>query len=259
MSQQLLLASSSPARLKTLRAAGIATRVLVSHVDEEEVLRTLASSTSGTPSASEQVSTLAEAKGRAVLAHLSAQSSRHAGPANDGVSSPQPASASSFLPGEHSGEIATEQTSGSLLAHGPYAALVACDSMFEMDHEVVGKPHTPETARERLHKMSGNAGDLHTGHWVYNFKTGEVAAGVSRATVHIAELTDEEIEAYIATGEPLAVAGSFTIDGFGGPFVERIEGDHHGVVGISLPRLRSLLTQVGLSITDFWDSPAPQQ
>ncbi|MCI7304862.1 MULTISPECIES: nucleoside triphosphate pyrophosphatase [Trueperella] len=130
--------------------------------------------------------------------------------------------------------------------------IVGCDSMLEMDGQVVGKPHTPEVARERLRAMRGNAGDLHTGHCVIDVATGRMAVATSTATVHIAHLTDAEIEAYIGTGEPLVVAGSFTIDGYGGPFVERIEGDHHGVVGISLPLLRDLLAELGHAITDFW-------
>lgn len=134
----------------------------------------------------------------------------------------------------------------------PPTVIVGCDSMLEMGGQVVGKPHTPEVARQRLRAMRGNAGDLHTGHCVIDVATGRVAVGTSTATVHIAHLTDAEIEAYVATGEPLVVAGSFTIDGYGGPFIERIEGDHHGVVGISLPLLRELLAELGHAITDFW-------
>lgn len=131
--------------------------------------------------------------------------------------------------------------------------VVGCDSMLEMDGQIVGKPHTAEVARERLRAMSGGYGDLHTGHCVIDMQSGEMAVGTSCATVYICELSEAEIEAYISTGEPLVVAGSFTIDGYGGPFVEKIEGDHHGVVGISLPLLRRLLSDLGHSITEFWD------
>ncbi|NLW13716.1 MAG: septum formation inhibitor Maf [Trueperella sp.] len=131
--------------------------------------------------------------------------------------------------------------------------VVGCDSMLEMHGQVVGKPRTAEVARERLRAMSGNPGDLHTGHCVIDLKTGQMGVGTSTTTVYIGELTDAEIAAYIATGEPMVVAGSFTIDGYGGPFVERIDGDHHGVVGISLPLLRTLLADLGHSITEFWD------
>ncbi len=132
--------------------------------------------------------------------------------------------------------------------------VVGCDSMLEMNGTIVGKPYTAEVARERLRAMSGHPGDLHTGHCVIDLATGASAVGTSTATVHIGELSDAEIEAYVATGEPLVVAGSFTIDGYGGPFVEKIEGDHHGVVGISLPLLRHLLSDLGHSITEFWDA-----
>lgn len=125
------------------------------------------------------------------------------------------------------------------------------DSMFEMDGQVLGKPYTAEVARERLHAMAGRSGILSTGHWLIT-PTGAVG-GVSQATVHVSPMSDAEIEAYIATGEPLGVAGSFTIDGYGGPFIDRIEGDPHGVTGLSLPLLRELMAQSGLSITELWD------
>lgn len=125
------------------------------------------------------------------------------------------------------------------------------DSMFNMAGEIVGKPHTVEVARTRLHAMRGNAGDLYTGHWLITPR-GSVG-GVSRATVHVADMTDEEVESYLATEEPLYVAGSFTIDGYGGPFIDRIEGDPHGVTGLSLPVFRHLLRETGYSITELWD------
>ncbi|MDO5025006.1 MAG: Maf family protein [Trueperella sp.] len=133
--------------------------------------------------------------------------------------------------------------------------IVGCDSMLELDGEVLGKPHTPQLAQQRLAAMRGRAGQLHTGHCVIDSRTGEHAHGVSTATVYIAEMTDAEITAYINSGEPLEVAGSFTIDGLGGSFIEKIDGDPHGVVGISLPLLRSLMAQLGHQITDFWRLP----
>lgn len=136
------------------------------------------------------------------------------------------------------------ETSGCSLTLG-------CDSMFEMDGQVVGKPHTPAVARQRLTSMSGRAGVLSTGHWLIT-PDGAVGA-VSEATVHVAPMTAKEIEAYIATGEPLHVAGSFTIDGYGGAFIDRIEGDPHGVTGLSLPLVRELLKDCGISITELWD------
>lgn len=129
--------------------------------------------------------------------------------------------------------------------------VIGCDSMFVLDGEILGKPHTPEVARERLRAMAGRAGVLYTGHWL--IAPASRHGGVSEATVHVAPMSHAEIEAYIATGEPLHVAGSFTIDGYGGPFIDRIDGDPHGVTGLSLPLLRRLLAEAGLSITELWD------
>ncbi len=226
----LLLASASPARRATLDAAGIRHTVLVSDVDEDAVLRAAIEEAGDAElTAAQKVQILACAKARAVAKEVHEQ--------------------------------------GNPLG---VTVVVGCDSMFEMGADVVGKPHTEELARERLHRMSGHAGELYTGHCVIDMAAGAMvgaavgaasaaaeensaeACAVSRARVHIAELSDEDIDAYIASGEPLHVAGSFTIDGRGGPFVERIEGDHHGVVGISLPLLRNLLAQLGYGITSFW-------
>ena len=223
----LLLASASPARRATLDAAGIRHTVLVSDVDEDAVLRTaIEEADDAELTAAQKVQILACAKARAVAKEVREQ--------------------------------------GNPLG---VTAVVGCDSMFEMGADVVGNPHTEEVARERLHRMSGHAGELYTGHCVIDMAAGAMggavaeaaaeensveACAVSQARVYIAELSDEDIDAYIASGEPLHVAGSFTIDGRGGPFVERIEGDHHGVVGISLPLLRNLLAQLGYGITSFW-------
>ena len=103
--------------------------------------------------------------------------------------------------------------------------------------------------------MRGSTGVLHTGHWLMDERATPTMLGATSSTiVTFADLSDDEIDAYVATGEPLAVAGAFTIDGLGGPFVEKIEGDHHGVVGISLPLLRELLGAVGVTIPDLWRS-----
>lgn len=134
-------------------------------------------------------------------------------------------------------------------AHGKQLVLGG-DSMFVLDGQILGKPYTAEVARQRIRNMSGKTGTLLTGHWLI---TPELSLGdVSRAEVTVAEMTDDEIEAYIATGEPLHVAGSFTIDGYGGPFIESITGDPHGVTGLSLPLLRRLLAETGHSITELW-------
>ena len=131
--------------------------------------------------------------------------------------------------------------------------LLGCDSMFEMGDAVVGKPRTAEIAIERLKQMRGGSGLLHTGHWLIDLRGDAVEAvgGTSTTRVHIGDLSDAEIEAYVATGEPLRVAGAFTIDGLGGPYVTGIEGDHHGVIGLSLPLFRELLLQRGVMIHEL--------
>lgn len=135
--------------------------------------------------------------------------------------------------------------------------VIGCDSMFEFDGAVVGKPHSPEVARERLRAMAGHSGILHTGHCLIHRASRKAISAVSHATVHIAPMSDAEIDAYIASGEPLEVAGSFTVDGLGGPFVTTVDGDYHGVVGLSLPLMRAMLEDSGLSITQLWTGAAP--
>ncbi|MEZ0448748.1 nucleoside triphosphate pyrophosphatase [Cellulomonas sp. ICMP 17802] len=131
--------------------------------------------------------------------------------------------------------------------------LLGCDSMLELDGELYGKPTDAEDAATRWRTMRGRTGVLHTGHWLMDERDVPAMLGAtSSTTVTFAHLSDEEVDAYVATGEPLAVAGAFTIDGLGGPFVDRIEGDHHGVVGLSLPLLRELLGEVGVSIPSLW-------
>ena len=138
------------------------------------------------------------------------------------------------------------------------ALVVGCDSVLELDGEVHGKPGDPEVARERWRQMRGRSGVLHTGHWVIDTRdpddggSGATLGAVSSTTVHFARLTDAEIDAYVATGEPLAVAGAFTLDGLGGAYVRGVEGDHHGVVGISLPLLRELLGEAGVAWHTLW-------
>ncbi len=139
------------------------------------------------------------------------------------------------------------------------ALVIGCDSVFEFDGEAHGKPWEPEVARERIRRMSGHVGVLHTGHWLVDCRdtdddgSGATLGGVSSASVHFAKLTDEEIDAYVATGEPLQVAGSFTIDSLGGAFIEKVDGDPHAVVGLSVSMLRELLASAGVKITDLWD------
>jgi septum formation protein len=135
------------------------------------------------------------------------------------------------------------------------AVVVGCDSVLELAGSVHGKPDGAEQARERWQLMRGSSGTQFTGHWVVDLREngskGTMGA-VAGTVVHFAEPSDDEIDAYIATGEPLAVAGAFTVDGLGGAFVRGIEGDHHNVVGISLPVLRELLTQCGIAWHTLW-------
>lgn len=211
----LVLASASPARLTTLRSAGIEPTVEVADLDEDGIIEDLMAAArarhGGTHPAAEVVLELARAK--------------------------------------------ATQVADRLLAAGDAPDLVlGCDSMLEIHGEVVGKPGTAEVAIERWRRMRGGGGLLHTGHWLVDLRTDPVRAAGRTATtaVHFADLTEEEIEAYVATGEPLVVAGGFTVDGLGGPFVTAIAGDHHNVVGLSLPLFRDLLAGFGIAIHQLW-------
>jgi len=199
----LVLASASPARLATLRGAGVDPVVVVSAVDEDAVV------------------------------------------ARYGVSDPQDVAL--VLAKAKAEDVAGRD-------EVPDGALVlGCDSVLELDGQVHGKPQDADQATERWRRMSGSTGVLHTGHWLVDtrFGGGQVGA-VASTTVHFATLDDDEIAAYVATGEPLQVAGAFTVDGLGGAFVRGIEGDHHGVVGVSLPLLRDLVRELGGSWTALW-------
>ncbi|MGI9137350.1 MAG: Maf family protein [Candidatus Nanopelagicales bacterium] len=128
--------------------------------------------------------------------------------------------------------------------------VIGCDSVLDVDGTAFGKPEDAATAKDRWQQMSGRAGILRTGHWVIR-GTDEVGEVASTTVVH-GVLTEAEIDAYIATGEPLQVAGGFTLDGLGAPFVERIDGDPSNVIGLSLPLLRTLLTRLGVSWPSLW-------
>jgi len=134
----------------------------------------------------------------------------------------------------------------------PADLVLGCDSVLFFEGEILGKPESADEAVKRWHAMRGRSGVLHTGHCLVELESGRSVEAVGSTVVHFADLTDEEIVSYVDSGEPLQVAGAFTIDGLGGPFVERLEGDHGTVVGLSLPVLRRLLRQLGRSITDFW-------
>ncbi|MGW5365536.1 Maf family protein [Actinopolymorpha pittospori] len=200
-SKRFVLASRSPARLVTLRAAGIEPEVIVSGVDENDV--------GDVRGAAEHALVLARRKAQAVSAQLEGES----------------------------------------------ALVLGCDSVLEFDGEVLGKPGTVDEALKRWRRMRGGAGVLHTGHCVVQTDTGRMVEAAASTGVRFADLSDAEVEAYVATGEPLEVAGAFTIDGLGGAFVERVDGDHHNVVGVSLPLLRRLLGELGVFWPDLWNRP----
>jgi septum formation protein len=135
------------------------------------------------------------------------------------------------------------------------ALVMAADSLLEFRGAAMGKPADAADARTRWQRMSGRSGTLHTGQALFDVRDGSIAArevGVTSTVVHFASPSPAELDAYLATGEPLAVAGAFTLDGLGAPFVRRIEGDPSSVVGLSLPLLRTHLGTLGLSITDLW-------
>ncbi len=211
-----VLASQSPARLATLRSAGVEPLVIVSHVDEDAILDR-ARAASGTPDPAPTVLELARAKCEAVVDSIGDDTA---------------------------------------VLQGRPAVVVGCDSMLEIDGDIVGKPHTAQVAVERWQVMRGRSAILHTGHWMVQVDGSGQAVGAagdtSSTVVHFADVSDAEIAAYVATGEPLHVAGAFTIDGLGGPFIERIEGDHHGVVGLSLPLARRLAGRLGITWNEFW-------
>ncbi|GAC1534896.1 MAG: Maf family protein [Acidimicrobiales bacterium] len=132
------------------------------------------------------------------------------------------------------------------------SVVVGCDSMLEFDGESWGKPADVEEGLTRWRRMRGRQGVLMTGHLVIDGATGAAAAEVGLTTVRFGSPSDAELESYMSTGEPLHVAGGFTLDGRSSPFIEGIDGDPSNVIGLSLPLLRTLLGQLELSVTDFW-------
>lgn len=130
--------------------------------------------------------------------------------------------------------------------------VIGCDSMLDLDGLAYGKPVDAGDAIARWRRMSGKSGTLFTGHCVIDLAAGRRAEGVAATTVRFGTPSEEEIAGYVGTGEPLRVAGAFTIEGFGGWFVESIEGDHNNVIGISLPLLRGLFAELGVTIPALW-------
>ncbi|NQX36744.1 nucleoside triphosphate pyrophosphatase [Herbiconiux sp. VKM Ac-2851] len=222
---RLYLASTSPARLALLRQIGIEPVVLPSEVDEDaavdaENAARLASGRAPLTTA-ELVQLLAEAKAEAVVAALAA--------------------------------LPVEQLPNGEPVDG---FVLGGDSAFELDGVAYGKPHLPAVARERWIAQRGRTGVLHSGHWLVDHRGGrrQGAAGrTDQAELTFADdIADAEIDAYVASGEPLLVAGAFTIDGLAAPFIRSITGAPSAVIGMSLPVLRDLLAGFGVSWTELW-------
>ena len=131
--------------------------------------------------------------------------------------------------------------------------IIGCDSTFEFEGESLGKPGTPELAIERARLLSGKSGYLHTGHSVIDTDQGIEVSDISTSKVTFAHMSDAEIENYVSTGEPIQVAGGFTLDGHSAPFITHIEGDPSGIIGLSLPTLRKITINLGLE----WSAVVP--
>jgi septum formation protein len=205
----LYLASTSPARLATLRAAGIEPTVVPSEVDEDAVVAA-AEATGETLSPEQMVLLLAQAKAEAVV------------------------------------------------SPGMTGLVLGGDSAFVLDGEIFGKPHTPEVATRRWHAQRGRTGHLYSGHWLIDVVDGIPSTPgvgeVSVAAVTFADdISDAEIEAYVASGEPLKVAGAFTIDSLGAAFIDRIEGNPSTVIGVSLPTVRRLARELNVEWPRLWN------
>jgi len=214
----LVLGSASPARLATLQRAGVEPYVLVSAVDEGSVVKE-AVSRFGEIAPEDVALVLARAKCETVTELLAGQACPQDAPSN--------------------------------------SLVLGCDSVLEINGQVHGKPADNIEAIARWKAMRGTSGVLHTAHWLIDDRdpedggTGATMGAVASTVVHFAKVSDDEIARYVASGEPLQVAGAFTIDGLGGPFISGIEGDHHNVVGLSLPLLREMLSEVNVSWFDL--------
>jgi septum formation protein len=148
--------------------------------------------------------------------------------------------------------LLAERKASAVAALRPDALVLGCDSMLDLDRRAFGKPASPERAAALWARLSGREATLCTGHCLIEPATGRRVRAVGQTVVRFAAPTDAEVAAYVASGEPLTVAGAFSIDGLGAPFVESIEGDPSNVIGLSLPLLRRMLADLGLAITDLW-------
>ena len=211
---QVCLASTSPARLMLLRQAGIEPLTRAPETDEDAVTAQAAADRGADLPPDELVLLLARAKAADVARRLAAET-----PEFDGI-------------------------------------VIGGDSMFALGGRVYGKPYTPDEATRRWREMRGATGVLHSGHSVFRIRPGQEpreATAVAEASVTFAaDITDAEIAAYVASGEPLHVAGAFTVDSLGGAFITRVEGDPSTVVGMSLSTIRRLVNQLDISWPELW-------
>ena len=194
---QIILASSSPSRLRLLESVGVKPEVIVSGIDEE----------------SPEFNSLSPSDLVIKLASLKANAVKSRAPIN--------------------------------------SLIIGCDSTFEFNGKSLGKPLNRENAIERSKLLSGKFGYLHTGHCIIDVKNGKEINKLSSAKVQFAEMTNEEIVDYVDSGEPLNVAGGFTLDGLSAPFITSIEGDPSGIIGLSLPLLRNMVMSLGYSWLDI--------
>lgn len=194
---QIILASSSPSRLRLLESVGVKPEVIVSGIDEE----------------SPEFDSLSPSDLVIKLAYLKANAVKSRAPIN--------------------------------------SLIIGCDSTFDFNGKSLGKPLNRENAIERSKLLSGKFGYLHTGHCIIDVKNGKEINKLSSAKVQFAEMTNEEIVDYVDSGEPLNVAGGFTLDGLSAPFITSIEGDPSGIIGLSLPLLRNMVMSLGYSWLDI--------
>jgi septum formation protein len=152
--------------------------------------------------------------------------------------------------------VLAERKASAVAARRPDALVLGCDSLLDLDQEALGKPASARQAVDMWRRLSGREATLSTGHCLIQPGSGRRARGVAHTQVRFGTPTDAEIAAYVASGEPMALAGAFSIDGLGAPFVEGIDGDPGNVIGLSLPLLRRLLADLGVAITDLWRKPA---
>lgn len=213
-----VLASSSPSRLSLLRNAGIEPVVIRPQVDEHAVVERVSPQ-----SVVDEVALLAQTKAKAVI------------------------------------NVLAQDPHEELIGSADTCVLIACDSLLELDGESVGKPGDTQATTEVWKRLRGRSAVLHTGHYIAVLRPGHTgwdlvdhADAVGSTVLHTAPVSDEEIAAYCATGEPFHVAGALTIDGYGAAFVESLEGDHTNVIGLSIPLARTLITKLGVNWPDLW-------